>query len=108
MKKITVLVVAFCLVFVGFSGKVLAKPVPLSVQESAQLSALAGNDGLLNLKAGGSFPNAPRPMDMREESALRQLSARSGNLEKLKAGEYLEIGLGTAVLIITLIILLAR
>ena len=87
MKKLIVFVAAFCLMLVGFSEKVMAGPTPLSVQESSQLSLLSGNDALLTLKAGGSFPNAPKGLEAREESTLRSLEAGSGNLSSLKAGD---------------------
>jgi hypothetical protein len=108
MKNIIVFVAAFCLAMVGFSEKVLAGPTPLSIQESAQLTNLASNDGLLALKAGGSFPNAPRAMDMREESALRELSGKSGNLEQLKAGDGGDIGLVSLLVIVILVVVLLR
>ena len=87
MKKIIVLVMAMGLVLVGFAEKVMAAPVPISAQEGSQLNALAVNDGLLTLKAGGSFPNAPKPMEAREESSLRNLEAGSPALSTLKAGD---------------------
>jgi hypothetical protein len=86
MKKIIVVVAAVCLVWVGFSEKVMAGPVPVSPQEMSQLGALAGNDGLLAKKAGGSFPNAPVALQATEESSLRNLEAGSPDLSSLKAG----------------------
>jgi hypothetical protein len=87
MKKIMVLVMTAGLVLVGFAEKVIAAPVPISAQESSQLNALAVNNVLLTLKAGGSFPNAPKPMQAREESSLRNLEAGSPALSTLKAGD---------------------
>ncbi len=109
MKKLIVFVAAFSLFFVGMSEKLMAGPMPLSVQESTQLSALASNSGLLTLKAGGSFPNAPRVLDMREESALRNLSARSRGLENLKAGDDVGgIGLVSLLVVVLLVVLILR
>lgn len=109
MKKTIVLVAAFCLAFVGFSQKVMAGPMPLSVQESNQLSALASNDGLLTLKAGGACPNMPVPLMATEESSLRNLSARSENLETLKAGDDVGgIGLISLLVIVLLVVLILR
>lgn len=87
MKKFIVFVAAVCLAFVGFSEKVMAGPVAISAGEISQLSQLTGSDALLPLKAGGSFPDAPRALAATEESALRILSAGSPNLGKLKAGD---------------------
>jgi hypothetical protein len=87
MKKIIIFVAVFCLALVGFAERVLAGPVPVSVQEGAQLNALGGNDALLTLKAGGAFPDAPIALAATEESALRNLSSGSPNLAKLKAGD---------------------
>jgi hypothetical protein len=87
MKKFIVLTAVFCLALVGFSEKVMAGPVPLSVQESSQLNELAGNDALLTLKAGGSLPNAAKGLEAREESTLRGLEAGSRDLSSLKAGD---------------------
>ena len=87
MKRTFVLFAVFCLGLVGFTEKVFAGPVPVSAQEGAQLNALAADSALLTLKAGGSFPNAPVALEATEESALRNLSAGSPNLAKLKAGE---------------------
>jgi hypothetical protein len=87
MKKIIVFVAAFCLALVGFSEKVLAGPVPVSAQEGSQLNQLAGNDALLTLKAGGSFPGAPVALEATEESALKKMEAGSPNLSALKAGD---------------------
>ena len=87
MKKMIVFIAAFCLMLVGFSEKVMAGPVPLSVQESSQLSELAANDALLTLKAGSSFPNAAKGLEAREESTLRGLEAGSRDLSSLKAGD---------------------
>lgn len=109
MKNIVVFVAAFCLAMVGFSEKAMAGATPLSVQESAQLSALASNDGLLTLKAGGSFPNAPVALQAREESALRNLSASSRDLENLKAGDDVGgIGLVSLLVIILLVVLILK
>src|SRR5579859_7489146 len=108
MKNIIVFVAAFCFAMVGFSAKVMAGPTPLSAQETAQLSSLASDHGLLTMKAGDSLPDAPVPLASTEAFALRNLSSKSRDLESLKGGEYLEIGLGTAVLIIILVILLVR
>ncbi len=87
MKNIIVFLAAFCLVSVGFSEKVMAGAVPISAQEGSQLNELAGHDGLLTLKAGGSFPNAPRALEAREESSLKNLEAGSPDLPALKAGD---------------------
>ena len=87
MKKIIVLVAVFCLALVGYSQKVAAGPVPLSAQEGSQLNALAANGALLTLKAGGSFPDAPRPLEATEEKSLRNLEAGSRQLSALKAGD---------------------
>ena len=87
MKNIIVFVAAVCFGLVGFSEKVMAGPVPLSAQEGVQLAQLEGHNALLNLKAGGSFPHAPKALEATEESALRNLSAGSPNLDKLKAGD---------------------
>jgi len=109
MKKAIVFVTAFCLAMVGFSGKVMAGPVPLSAHESAELKALASNDSLLTLKAGGAFPNAPVALAATEKTALSSLSAGSPNLENLKGGDaVVEVSLGTAILILILVILIAR
>lgn len=86
-KKVIVFVAAFCLAFVGFSEKVMAGPAPISAQEGSQLNTLAGNDALLTLKAGGSFPNAPRGLEATEESTLKNLEAGSPKLSSLKAGD---------------------
>lgn len=101
MKNIIVFVAAFCLVSVGFSEKVLAGPVPLSAQEGAQLNELAGNDALLTLKAGGSFPNAPKALEATEESTLKNLEAGSPDLSTLKAGDD---GAGTVLLWVVVIV----
>jgi hypothetical protein len=50
------------------------------------LNALAGNDALLPLKAGGSFPNGPKALEATEESSLKKLESGSPNLTVLKAG----------------------
>lgn len=107
MKNIIVLVVAVCLTLVGFSEKVMAGPAPISAQEGSQLNALAGNDGLLTLKAGGSFPNAPRALEATEESSLKNLAAGSPALPALKAGD----GPGTVltwVVVICICVILLR
>ena len=109
MKKVIILVTAFCFTMVGFSQRVMAGPAPLSAQESAQLMALDSNAGLLTLKAGGALPDAPVALAATEEAALGNLSAGSRNLENLKAGDdTIVIGTGTAVLILILIVLLVR
>ncbi len=109
MKKIIIFVAAFCLALVGFSEKVQAGPVPLSAQESSQLKAMASNDGLLTLKAGGSFPNAPVALEATEESALRNLSTDSRNLENLKAGDDGgSIGLVSLLVVILLVVLILK
>jgi hypothetical protein len=87
MKKIIVFVVAICFGVAGFAEKVMAGPVPISAQEGIQLNALAGNDALLPLKAGGSFPNAPKALEATEESSLKNLEAGSPHLTMLKAGD---------------------
>ena len=87
MKKIIGLVAVICFALVGFSEKVMAGPAPLSVQEAVQLNQLAGNDALLTLKAGGSFPNAPSGLEATEESTLKNLEKGSPNLSALKAGD---------------------
>ena|SRR5579859_3774997 len=87
MKKIIVLMAAVCWALVGFSEKLMAGPVPVSAQERSQLNDLAGHDALLTQKAGGSFPNAPRGLEAREESSLKNLEKGSPNLVKLKAGD---------------------
>jgi hypothetical protein len=107
MKKIIVVVAAVCLGLVGFTEKVMAGPVPLSAQEVSQLNGLAGNGALLPLKAGGSFPNAPKALEATEESSLKNLEAGSPNLSTLKAGD----GPGTVlvwVLVICVCIILLR
>ena len=86
MKNIIVYTTIFCLALVSFSEKVMAGPAPISAQEGSQLNELAGNDALLTLKAGGSFPNAPKPLEAREEFSLMKLEAISPNLSSLKAG----------------------
>ncbi|HEY5038604.1 MAG TPA: hypothetical protein VIJ93_05975 [bacterium] len=87
MKNIVIFMAAFCLALVGFSDKVMAGPAPISAQEGSQLNQLASNDALLTLKAGGSFPNAPKALEATEESALKKLEAGSPNLSALKAGD---------------------
>lgn len=87
MKKIIVVAAAVCFAFLGFTEKVFAGPVPISVQEAAQLTALAGNGALLPLKAGGSFPNAPVALEATEESTLRNMESGSPSLPTLKAGD---------------------
>ena len=87
MKKFIVFVAAISLVLVGFSEKVMAGPVPVSAQEGSQLNELAGNDALLTLKAGGSFPGAPKSLEATEESSLRNLEKGSPDLLALKAGD---------------------
>jgi len=87
VKKIIVLGAVVCLMLVSFVERVSAKPAPLSMQECAQLSQLAGHDNLLPLKAGGSFPNAPQGLEATEESSLKYLQAGSPNLTALKAGD---------------------
>src|SRR5580692_9413379 len=107
MKKIIVFVSALCFGLVGISEKVMAGPVPISAQEGAQLNALAGTDALLPLKAGGSFPNAPKALEATEESSLRNLEAGAPNLSALKAGD----GPGTVlvwVIVICVCIILLR
>ena len=107
MKKIIVVVAAVCLVLVGFSEKAMAGPMPVSAQEISQLNQLAADDALLPLKAGGSFPNAPRGLEATEESALKNLQAGSPNLSALKAGD----GAGTVlvwVIVICVCIVLLR
>ncbi len=107
MKKIIVLVAAICFALVGFSDKVMAGPVPISAQEGAQLNELASNSALLTLKAGGSFPNAPRPLEATEESTLKSLQAGSPDLGALKAGDGPSEVL-TWVLVIALCIIILR
>jgi hypothetical protein len=106
MKKMIVLALAVCLALVGFSEKVMAGPVPMSVQEGAQLNELAGNDALLTLKAGGSFPNAPKALDATEESSLKNLAAGSPDLSSLKAGDGAGTVLVWVVVIVVCVILL--
>jgi hypothetical protein len=108
MKKIIIFVAAFCLALVGFTERVLAGPMPISAQEGAQLGALAANDGLLTLKAGGAFPNAPVGLEAREESALRNLSEGSPNLAQLKAGDGGDIGLVTLLVVVLLCLLILK
>ncbi len=103
-----VFVAAFCLALMGFSEKVLATPAPISAQEGAQLSGLAGQDALLALKAGGSFPGSARALEATEESSLRNLEAVSPKLSSLKAGDD---GAGTVlvwVVVICVSVLLLR
>jgi hypothetical protein len=107
MKNIMVFVLAVCFAFYGFTEKVMAGPVPVSAQEGAQLTALAGNGSLLPLKAGGSFPNAPVPLYATEESILRNMEKGSPDLSTLKAGD----GAGTVlvwVIVICVCVILLR
>ena len=99
MKKIMMITAAMVLALAGFTQKVMAVPVPVSAQEGAQLNELAGNDALLGLKAGGSFPDAAKPMEAREESSLRNLEAGSPHLSNLKAGD----GAGTVLVWVVVI-----
>jgi hypothetical protein len=87
MKKMMAFVAVVCLLFVGVTQKVVAGPMPISAQESSQLNELAGHSALLNLKAGGSFPDMPRAVEAREESSLKDLEAGTPNLSHLKAGD---------------------
>jgi hypothetical protein len=87
MKNIVIFVAVFCLALVGFPEKVMAGPVPVSAQEGSQLNELTGNSILLPLKAGGSFPDAPKGLEATEESTLKKLEAGSPNLSTLKAGD---------------------
>ncbi len=96
-----VLALAVCLALVGFSEKVMAGPVPMSVQEGAQLNELASSDALLTLKAGGSFPNAPKALEATEESSLKNLAAGSPDLSSLKAGDD---GAGTVLVWVVVIV----
>jgi hypothetical protein len=107
VKNTMVFVAAICFAFYGFTGKVMAGPVPVSAQEGAQLTALAGCDALLPLKAGGSFPHAPQALEPAEESTLRNMEKGSPGLPTLKAGD----GAGTVlvwVIVICVCILLLR
>src|SRR5665213_3558459 len=101
MKKIIVFVAAVCLVLVGFSEKAMAGPIPISAQEGSQLNELSSNDALLTLKAGGSFPNAPKPLEATEESSLKNLQAGSPDLSSLKAGD---IDAGTVLIWVVVIV----
>lgn len=87
MNRSILVVLGLCLVLSGFAENATAGPVAVSAQESAQLSALAGQDALLTLKAGGSFPNAPRSMEATEVAVLRNLEAGKPDLARLKAGQ---------------------
>ena len=87
MKKIIVLAAVFCLAMFGISGKVFAGPTPVSAQEVSQLSQLDGNNALLMMKAGGTFPNVPEGLAATEESALKNLEKGSPDLAKQKAGD---------------------
>jgi len=87
MKKIMAFAAVVCFVLVGVTQKAAAGPTPISAQESSQLNELSGNSALLNLKAGGSFPDMPRAMEAREESSLKELEAGTPNLSHLKAGD---------------------
>lgn len=87
MKKMIVVGLAVCLALVGFTEKVMAGPVGVSAQESSQLSGLAGDASLLNLSAGGSFPNTAVPLEMKETSSLLYLEASAPHLSSLKAGD---------------------
>jgi hypothetical protein len=91
---------------VGFVEKVAAGPVPISAQEGTQLNELAANSDLLTLKAGGSFPNAPKVLEATEESALRNMEAGSPDLTSLKAGDGAETVLVWVVVIVVCIVLL--
>jgi hypothetical protein len=101
MKNIIVFVAAFCLALVGFSEKVMAGPAPISIEEGTQLNELAGNDALLTLKAGGSFPNAPKALEATEESSLKHLETGSPDLSSLKAGDD---GAGTVLVWVVVIV----
>jgi len=101
MKRIMVLVAAIVFALIGVSETVWAGPVPMSVQEGAQLNELAGNDALLTLKAGGSFPNAPKALEATEESSLKYLAAGSPDLSSLKAGDD---GAGTVLVWVVVIV----
>jgi hypothetical protein len=101
MKNIIVFVAAFCLMLVGFSEKVMAGPAPISAEEGVQLNELAGHDALLTLKAGGSFPNAPKPLEAREESSLKNMEAGSPDLSTLKAGD---VDAGTVLIWVVVIV----
>jgi hypothetical protein len=100
MKNIMVFLAVFCLALVGFSEKVMAGPVPISLEEGTQLNELASNDALLTLKAGGSFPNAPKALEATEESSLKRLEAGSPDLSTLKAGD----GAGTVLIWVVVIV----
>ena len=106
MKNIIVFVAAICLALVGFSEKVMAGPAPISAQEGSQLNELAGNDALMTMKAGSSFPNAPRALEATEESSLKNLQAGSPALPALKAGDGAESVLVWVVVICVCVILL--
>jgi hypothetical protein len=106
MKNIIAFVAAICFMLAGFTEKAMAGATPISAQEGAQLNELAGNDALLTLKAGGSFPNAPRPLEAREESSLKNLESGSPNLSSLKAGDGPGTVLVWVVVIVVCVILL--
>ena len=107
MKKLIVLLAAVCLAWAGFSEKVLAGPAPVSAQEGVQLSQLGGNDVLLAMKAGGSFPNSPSGVGATEESVLKNLQKGSPNLGKMKAGDG-PVDVLVVVAVVVLCILLLR
>jgi hypothetical protein len=106
MNKMIVWVAVVCLVMVGFSGAAMAGTAPISAQESSQLNELSGQDGLLTLKAGGSFPNAPRMLEATEESTLKHLESGSPDLSTLKAGDGAESVLVWVVVIVVCVLLL--
>jgi len=106
MNKMIIWVAVVCLVWVGFSETATAGAVPVSAQESFQLNELAGHDGLLTLKAGGTFPNAPKALEATEESRLKYLEAGSPELPALKAGDGAGTVLVWVVVIVVCIILL--
>jgi len=85
VKKFIVMAVVVCLGWVGSSQKVFAGPTPVSAQEMTQLNGLTSG-GLLEKKAGGSFPGSPIGLVATEESALRHLEKGSSQLGALKAG----------------------
>jgi hypothetical protein len=89
-----VLVMVLCLALIGFSEKAIAGPVPISAQESAQLSELSGQGNLMALKAGGSFPNSPRSLAAKERLSLKELEGGSPNLSSLKTGGWARNSLG--------------
>ncbi len=106
MKNIIVFVTVLCFALVGFTEKAMARPVPISAQEGTQLNELASNDALLTMKAGSSFPNAPKALEATEESSLKNLEEGSPTLPVLKAGDGPITVLAWVVVIVICVILL--